>query len=117
LNQLKVGSILSYLSMGLNIVIGLFYVPLLLHFLSIEEYGLYQLIGSLVAYLGIMDFGLTSTITRFYSRKIALKDEKGMENILAISSIIFLILSILTVLIGLVVYALFPTMYSAKLSV
>jgi len=117
LNQLKVGSILSYLSMGLNIVIGLFYVPLLLHFLSIEEYGLYQLIGSLVAYLGIMDFGLTSTITRFYSRKIALNDEKGMENILAISAIIFLILSILTVLIGLVVYALFPTMYSAKLSV
>lgn len=117
MNQLKVGSILSYLSMGLNIVIGLVYVPLLLHFLSIEEYGLYQLIGSLVAYLGIMDFGLTSTITRFYSRKIALKDEKGMENILAISSIIFLILSILTVLIGLVVYALFPTMYSAKLSV
>ena len=117
MNQLKVGSILSYLSMGLNIVIGLFYVPLLLHFLSIEEYGLYQLIGSLVAYLGIMDFGLTSTITRFYSRKIALNDEKGMENILAISAIIFLILSILTVLIGLVVYALFPTMYSAKLSV
>jgi O-antigen/teichoic acid export membrane protein len=103
--------------MGLNIVIGLFYVPLLLHFLSIEEYGLYQLIGSLVAYLGIIDFGLTSTITRFYSRKIALNDEKGMENILAISAIIFLILSILTVLIGLVVYALFPTMYSAKLSV
>jgi len=116
LNQLKVGSILSYLSMGLNIVVGLFYVPLLLHFLTIEQYGLYQLIGSLVAYLSIMDFGLTSTITRFYSRRIALNDEKGKENVLAIATFIFFILSLLTVLIGLVVYAIFPILYSAKLS-
>lgn len=116
MNQLKVGSILSYLSMGMNIVIGLFYVPLLLHFLSIEQYGLYQLIGSLVAYLGVMDFGLTSTITRFYSRRIALNDEKGKENVLAIATFIFFILSLLTVLIGLVVYAIFPVLYSAKLS-
>jgi O-antigen/teichoic acid export membrane protein len=101
--------------MGLNIVVGLFYVPLLLHFLTIEQYGLYQLIGSLVAYLGVMDFGLTSTITRFYSRKVALNDEKGKENILAISMIIFLILSVITILIGLVIYLLFPTLYSAKL--
>lgn len=100
----------------MNIVIGLFYVPLLLHFLSIEQYGLYQLIGSLVAYLGVMDFGLTSTITRFYSRRIALNDEKGKENVLAIATFIFFILSLLTVLIGLVVYAIFPVLYSAKLS-
>jgi O-antigen/teichoic acid export membrane protein len=63
-----------------------------------------------------MDFGLTSTITRFYSRRIAMNDERGKENILAISIIIFFALSILTVLIGLIVYAFFPVLYSAKLS-
>ena len=55
MNQLKVGALLSYVNMALHILMGLVYVPLLLHYLSVEEYGLYQLIGSLVAYLSVMD--------------------------------------------------------------
>ena len=77
MNQLKVGVLLSYVNMALHILIGLVYVPLLLRYLSVEEYGLYQLIGSLVAYLSVMDFGLSGTITRYYSQRLALDDKKA----------------------------------------
>lgn len=101
MNQIKTGSILSYVNMVVNILIGIIYVPLLLRFITMEEYGLYQMIGSLAAYLELMDLGLMNAITRFYSQKIATKDEIGKENILGISLIIFTVLALLVFFLGL----------------
>lgn len=116
MNQLKIGALLSYVNMAFHILIGLVYVPLLLHYLSVEEYGLYQLIGSLVAYLSVMDFGLSGTITRYYSQRLALNDKKGQENVLAIAMIIYLGIGVLVIIAGIVLYQLLDTIYGASLS-
>lgn len=47
MNQRKQGIFLSYLNIFLHAFIGFLYVPLLLHYIGKNEYGLYQLIGSL----------------------------------------------------------------------
>lgn len=83
MNQRKAGVILSYISMGANALVGLIYVPLLLSFLTKEQYGLYQLVGSMIAYVAIMDFGLSNTTVRYYARLRAQKDLQGQENLLA----------------------------------
>lgn len=85
MNERKIGILLSYLNIAFHAIVGFLYVPILLHFIGKEEYGLYQLIGSLIAYFSIMDFGLTAAVTRFYTKYKALQDQEGMENILAIS--------------------------------
>ena len=85
MNQRKLGILLSYINIILHAVIGFLYVPILLHYIGKSEYGLYQLIGSLIAYFSIMDFGLTAAVIRFYTKYKALDDKQGMENILAIS--------------------------------
>ena len=85
MNQRKLGIFLSYLNIALQAVIGFLYVPILLHYIGKSEYGLYQLMGSLIAYFSIMDFGLSAAVIRFYAKYKALKDSIGMENILAIS--------------------------------
>lgn len=85
MNEKKLGIALSYLNLLVHTAIVFFYVPLLLHYIGKSEYGLYQLIGSLIAYFGIMDFGLTSAIVRFYAGYRALKDQLHMENLLAVS--------------------------------
>ena len=48
MNERKIGILLSYLNIALHAVVGFLYVPILLHFIGKEEYGLYQLIGSMV---------------------------------------------------------------------
>lgn len=116
MNQLRVGALLSYVNMALHILIGLVYVPLLLHYLTVEEYGLYQLIGSLVAYLSVMDFGLSGTITRYYSQRLALGDKKGQENVLAIAMVIYLGIGVLVIMAGIVLYQLLDTIYGTTLS-
>lgn len=104
INQRRAGIVLSYISMFFSIAIGLIYVPMLLHFLGKEQYGLYQLMGSLIAYMAVMDFGLANTITRYYSRYLALKDEENQSNVLAISSIIYTVITVVVLIAGVIIY-------------
>ncbi|WP_419881715.1 lipopolysaccharide biosynthesis protein [Peribacillus sp. B-H-3] len=104
INQRKAGVLLSYLLTGTNAVVGFIYIPLLIYFLGQNEYGLYQLMGSFLIYLGLFDFGLSNTVTRYYSKYIALKDEKGKENLLALSSVIFLSLTLILIIAGITFY-------------
>ncbi|MYL30783.1 oligosaccharide flippase family protein [Halobacillus halophilus] len=103
-NQRKAGVLLAYTLTGTNVLVGFIYIPLLIYFLGQEEYGLYQLMGSFLVYLGLFDFGLSNTITRYYSKYMALKDEKGKENLLALSSIIYTILTIILLIFSIILY-------------
>ena len=49
MNQRKAGVILSYISMGTQALVGFVYIPMLLAFLTKAQYGLYQLVGSMIA--------------------------------------------------------------------
>ena len=116
MNQRKAGALLSYISMGVTTIIGFIYIPMLLLFLTKSQYGLYQLIGSIIAYLTIMDFGLANTVTRYYSRYLAHKDNTGKENILAISTILYSIIAIFVIIIGLIVLHYVLPLYADTLS-
>jgi len=117
LNQRRLGAVLSYVSMGISILIQFAYVPLLLHYLTKNEYGLYQLIGSLIAYMAVMDFGLSTTIVRYYSKYKALNDRPGEENILAIFSAIYGVITVVCLLIGSALYFSIERVYGNTLSI
>jgi len=115
-NQRRAGIVLSYVSMFLSIIIGFIYIPILLHFLGKSQFGLYQLMGSVIAYMAVMDFGLSSTITRYYSRYLALNDEKNQSNVLAVSSIIYGAISVIVLIIGVVIYFNLDSIFSNSLT-
>lgn len=103
-NQRKMGVILSYLVFVLNLFIGIIFIPILLGYISQSEYGLYRLMGSIIIYFSVMDFGLGTIVTRYYSRYRVLNDKIGMENSLALSAIIFMISIMLILLAGGIFY-------------
>ena len=104
MNQRKVGIFISYINIVFHALVGFIYVPLLLHFIGKSEYGLYQLVGSLIAYFSIMDFGLTAAVVRFYTNYKAENNKVGMENILAISLRAYTVISVVLFGIGCVCY-------------
>lgn len=116
MNERKAGIILSYISMFLSIIIGFIYIPILLHFLGKSQYGLYQLMGSVIAYMAVMDFGLSGTITRYYSRYLSLNDEENQSNVLAVSSIIYGAISVIVLIIGAVIYFNLDSIFSNSLT-
>lgn len=56
-NEKKAGVIISYLSQGIHILSSLLYTPVMLRLMGQSEYGLYQLVYSVVSYLGLLSFG------------------------------------------------------------
>ena len=58
-DQIKIGAILSYLSIGINIIAGLLYTPWMVDTIGKSDYGLYTLANSLIT-LFLVDFGLSS---------------------------------------------------------
>ena len=67
-SQRKAGIVLSYISEIIKILSALVYTPIMLRLLGQSEYGLYQLVHSVVAYLGLLSLGFTASYVRFYSR-------------------------------------------------
>ena len=116
INQRKAGAVLSYIAMGLNMVMGFVYIPMLLAFLSQEQYGLYQLVGSMIAYLAVMDFGLANTTVRYYSRYISAGDAAGGENFLGTVLRLYAGISAGVIAVGAVLLHFLLPLYSGTLS-
>ncbi len=110
-NQRRAGAALSYLSLIVNAVTTFIYTPLILAFLTTSEYGVYQLIGSIIAYLGVMDMGLSTTLSRFYVEASVKEDKSHVENLLAMAAVIYGVLTVLSVLIGVGFDLLLPTLF------
>lgn len=49
-NQIKLGAIISYISIGINILFGLIYTPWMIHSIGKENFGLYTLAMSVISF-------------------------------------------------------------------
>lgn len=92
-NQKKAGVILSYLSEGIKVLTGLLYTPIMLRLLGQSEYGLYQLVYSVVSYLSLLSLGFGSSYMRYYSIRKAKNDEEGIAKLNGLFMIVFLIMA------------------------
>lgn len=111
MNERRIGIFISYINILLQTIINFIYVPILLYYIGKSEYGLYQLIGSFIAYFSIMDFGLSAAVIRFYTRYKALNDKINMENILAISIRCYIIIALILFVIGYICYLFFNDIF------
>lgn len=116
MNERKIGILISYINIVFQAVIGFIYVPILLHYIGKSEYGLYQLIGSFIAYFSVMDFGLTAAVVRFYTKYKALNNEIGMENILAIAVRAYGVIAIILFAVGYICYEKLDIIFAASMS-
>lgn len=116
MNERKYGIFLSYINMIIYAIAGFIYLPILLYYIGINEYGIYQLIGSFIAYFSIMDFGLTSSVTRFYIKYKTLNDKVNMENVLAIAMRAYGIIAIILLFLGCICYFNIDKIFSSNMT-
>lgn len=115
-NQLKIGAILSYINILAGLIVGLGYTPVMIRLLGQSEYGLYSLIGSLVAYLSVLDMGLGNTIVRYVSRNRAIGDKKSESELNGLFLAIYSVIGLITLIVGCVLYFNVDNMFGATLS-
>lgn len=111
MNERSIGLILSYINIILQIIVNLVCIPVLLHYIGKEQYGLYQLIAAVVAYIAIMDLGFSNAITRFYTMYFHQKNIEKAENTLAMASFVYAAIAILISFIGILIYCFFNEIF------
>lgn len=81
ISQKKMGVLLTYVSEVVAIATGLIYTPIMLRLLGQSEYGLYQLVYSVISYLSLLSFGFSSAYIRFYTRYKIQADDEGVARL------------------------------------
>lgn len=76
--QIKLGALMSYFAIVVNIVAGLVYTPWMISKIGQGNYGLYTIASSLIT-LFVMDFGMSAAVGRFVSLYVA-KGEQDKAN-------------------------------------
>lgn len=102
--EIKIGAILSYIIIVVNMLIGVLYTPILTEQLGQAEYGLYSLVTSVISYLTILDFGFGNAII-IYTTRYRNKNEKEKEQKLhGMFFIIYIIIGIIAGIISLILW-------------
>jgi len=116
LNQLKAGAALSYVSMGLGYLVSIIYTPIMLRLLGQSEYGLYNLVASVVAYLGVLNFGFGSAYIRYYSRYKVQEDKDKIATLNGMFLVIFSIIGLAAVIAGTILAMNSELIFGSKLT-
>lgn len=75
----NVGS--SWFSLGVNVLVGIFLSPYILHRLGDEAFGLWILIFSITGYYGLFDLGIRSSIVRYVAKYSATEEHDELNGL------------------------------------
>lgn len=116
MNQKKAGVVLSYISEAIKILTALLYTPIMLRLLGQSEYGLYQLVHSVVSYLGLLSLGFTSAYVRYFSIAKAKGPEDEVARLNGMFMTIFLVIAGIAALCGGVMVSNIRALFSSGLT-
>lgn len=116
INQVRTGAVLSYINMAIGSLIPMFYTPIMLQLLGQSEYGLYKLSSSVTSYLSLISFGVGSAVVRYFTKYRAEGDKEGEENIFGLFNIVFMVISAVTLIAGLIIVFFIEPIYGNALT-
>lgn len=115
-SQKQSGVLLSYVNLIAKNLIVLVYTPVLLRYLGQSQYGLYQMINSVISSLTILDMGFGSAYIRFYAKAQVSNDKDAEKKLNGLYLLIFLGLALVSVFVGSVLVMLNSTMFGRTLN-
>src|ERR1700675_3720129 len=77
----NVGS--SWFALGVNILVGIFISPYILHHLGDEAFGLWVLIFSITGYYGLFDLVIRSSIVRYVAKYSASGEKEELDRLIS----------------------------------
>lgn len=104
MNELKAGVVINYTSTAIRLATSFFLTPFTIHKLGIEEFGLFSLSGSVIAWLALTDLGLGSAVYKYVTAFRARKEDERQAHFLGQAMMLFSLLGLVTLVAGLVCF-------------
>lgn len=102
--QISRGIALSFFSQIITIIVGLVYTSIMIRILGQSEYGLYQLVLSVVNYLNLMNLGFNGAYIRYYVLAKNKNDDNEVANVNGMFMKVFLVITMLCLFAGVILY-------------
>lgn len=100
-------SFLLYLRMFFIMAVSLYTSRLLLRYLGIDNFGIFNLVGGIISMLNILTAALTNAINRYLTFELGRKNETNIQHVFSTSINVMILLSIIVFLMGEFVFAVF----------
>lgn len=110
-SQIKMGALLSYLTIAFNMIAGLIYTPWMISQIGQSHYGLYTLANSVITML-VMDFGIGAAVSRFISKYNAEGDLEATNRFLGVVYKLYLAIAMIVFAALVVLYFFIDGLYA-----
>ena len=115
-SQRKKGAVLSYILMALEVFSGMFFTPFLIRSFGQAEYGVYSLVGTVTAYLYLLDMGMGNSIIRYMAKFRVQKDEKKQSALMAVTLMFYFCIGLLIIIVGIILKNNFEEIFAKGLN-
>jgi O-antigen/teichoic acid export membrane protein len=102
------GVITNYASAAVMAVAGFVLVPIVLHYLGREDYGLWATIGQMLGYLALLDLGMANAIVRHTARMREHGDIEAVNRMVSTALALYCVLGLVFLVAGLALSLLLP---------
>jgi O-antigen/teichoic acid export membrane protein len=115
-SQIIKNVLMNWAAFAATIGIGFVLSPFLVRHLGDSIYGVWVLVGSLVGYLGLLDFGITPSTVKYVAEYRALNDQQAINRLVTTSLTVYSIIGCITLAVSAVVAVLFNKIFDTPLS-
>lgn len=98
MSQIAKNIVSNSLNFFIATIIPILLTPFLIHKLGNSHYGLWILINSVIGYYGLLDIGISSSITRYVSKYLADGDESNLNSFINTVLSIFLLMGVVCII-------------------
>lgn len=117
-NELKAGVCINYISIAVRLSTAFFLTPFVIAKLGAEEYGLFMLSNSVIAWLTLTDFGLGATVNKYITSFRARRKDEEQSYFLGQVIVLYSVLGLIALGVGFACYcqleSLFPNLQEAQ---
>ena len=89
-----------YTQMFVGMLVGLYISRVVLDVLGVEDYGIYNVVGGVVAMFGVLNTSMSATTSRYITIALGKNDSNGLKEVFGISITIHILLGICMVLLA-----------------
>ncbi len=102
--------------MVIEMLSSILFTPFLIRTFGQAEYGVYSLVASITAYLALLDLGIGNSLVRYMAKFKTLNQKHEQRDLLAVTLLFYILISVVVVGIGSVLKFNFDTLFSEGLT-
>jgi O-antigen/teichoic acid export membrane protein len=102
----------GWFSLGINILVGLFLSPFILHRLGDMAYGAWVLVFSVTGYYGLFDLGIRSSVVRYVSTYTATNNTEGVSRLINTAMAVYTAIGVAAILTTLVLTGFLKSLFT-----